>query len=113
MLKYNFSFLGNRGGGSVGRIDTNKLAGPAFFFKLYDPVDQREQSIVLAAAYVFPGFPARASLARKDVTAQYALAAKFLQTEPLRIRVSTVPRRTYPFFMSHNAFCDLRFSIAG
>src|SRR6267378_7943856 len=111
MLKYNFRFLRYRGGGCLCWVHADKLAGPAFFFKLHDAIYQGEQSIVLASAHVFAWFPTRAALAGQNVAAQHTLAAKFLEAEPLRIRVSSIPRGAYAFFMSHLLIFDLRLPI--
>src|SRR5882672_7616809 len=106
MLKYNFRFLRYRGGCCLCWIHADKLAGPALFFKLHDAIYQGEQSIVLAAAHVLARSPTRAALAGQNIATKDALAAKFFEAEPLRIRVSSVPRRTDAFFMSHNAISD-------
>jgi hypothetical protein len=65
------------------RVHADKLATAAFIFKLHDAVDQREQSIVLAATNICTRLPLGATLARQNVATQDALAAKFLQPEPL------------------------------
>src|SRR5262249_958950 len=84
-------------------INTDELAGPPLVFKLHDAVDQGEQRVVFTAADIVAGFPTCATLARNDVAAEHSLAAEFLQTEPLLIRVATVLRRL------HNA--DMRFLL--
>src|SRR6185503_144901 len=73
-------------------INADELSGAALVFKLDDAIDQCEQRIILAAAHVVAGFPLGATLARDDVAAENFLAAKFLKSEPLRLRVATVTR---------------------
>ena len=72
-------------------VHADKFAGPALFFKLHDAIYQGEQSIVLAAAHVLARLPTRAALAGENISAQHALTAKFLEAEPLRIRVASIP----------------------
>src|ERR1041385_157624 len=73
-------------------INADELPGSTFVFKLDDAVDQSEQRIVLAAADVVAGLPLRTALPRDDVAAEHFLAAKFLQTQALRLRVATITR---------------------
>src|SRR6267142_4671164 len=111
MLRVQLWFLRYRCGCCLCWIHADKLAGPALFFKLHDAIYQGEQSIVFAAAHVLAWFPTRAALAGQNIASQHALAAKFLEAKPLRIRVSSIPRRAYPFFMSHLLTFDLRLPI--
>jgi len=66
-------------------INADELSGPAFVLKLDDAINQCEQRIILAAADVVAGFPLCATLTRYDVAAENSLAAKLLETEPLRL----------------------------
>ena len=73
-------------------VNADELAGASLVFKLDDSIDQSEQRIILAASDIVAGFPLRATLARDDVAAENSLAAKLLESEPLRLRVATVTR---------------------
>jgi len=66
-------------------IYTDELASLAFVLKFNKALDQGEQRVVLAAADVVARFPLRAALARKDISPEHVLAAKFLKSEPLRM----------------------------
>lgn len=66
-------------------INADKFAFAAFIFKFDKAFDQREQSVVLAAAYVVARLPLRSTLASQDVAAEHALSAEFLESKPLSI----------------------------
>jgi hypothetical protein len=67
---------------SVG-VDRYFFAIPAHALKLDDALDQGEKGIILATADVVAGMNLGASLAVKDVTGFYRLAAKFLAAKAL------------------------------
>ena len=58
----------------------NEFAHAPFVFELDDSIDEGEQGIVFAAAYVKPGFQNSAALADDDSAAAYLLAAIALDT---------------------------------
>ena len=74
------------------RVDANELAAAPFLFKLHDAVNQRKQSVVLAASDIFAGLPFGATLSRNNVSTQYTLATKLLQTQTLRIGIAAITR---------------------
>src|SRR5205085_9881127 len=73
-------------------IDADELAVPSLVLELYDAVNEREQRVVLAAPDVLARLPFRAALPRENVPAQHTLAAKLLQAQTLRMRITPVPR---------------------
>src|SRR5688500_19358670 len=73
-------------------INADELTGTAFVFKLHNAINQSEKRVVFTAADVVAGFPLRTALAGNDVSAQHSFAAKFLQSQTLRIRVATIAR---------------------
>ena len=75
--------------GSFG-IYADEFAATAFVLEFDDAFDEREQRVVFAAADVVAGFPLGAALARDDVAAEHMLAAEFLKTQPLCVRVASV-----------------------
>src|SRR5947207_3216475 len=91
-------------------IHTDEFAGTAFVFKLHHAVNHSEQRVILAAADVLSGLPLGSSLARQNVAAKHSLAAKLLESQSLRVRISPVTGRTYAFLMSHDFISDFRFS---
>src|ERR1700730_9970709 len=70
----------------------NRYEHPALGFgtELDATVDQREQGMVLAQAYIGARVPLGAGLARDDVAGKSVLAAENLQAEPLTVRVAAV-----------------------
>jgi hypothetical protein len=72
------------------RINADELPASTFVFKLNDAVNQRKQRIVLTAADIVARLPLRTALACDDVAAEHSLAAKFFQTQALRLRVATI-----------------------
>src|SRR5258706_1756378 len=94
-------------------VDAHKFSWPALLFKLHEPFYQSNQGVILTPTDILAGFPTSTALTGQDVAAEHMLATKFLDSQPLRMRVPPVPRRTYPFFMSHLLFpiCDCRFAI--
>ena len=94
------------------RVHADKFPRSSLVFKLHDAVNQSEQRIVLAATDVGTRFPFGPSLTRENVAAEDTLTAKLFQPQPLRVRISTVTRRTYTLFMSHFLIFDLRFLIS-
>ena len=71
-------------------VHADEFASLAFVFKFNETFDQSEQGIVFAASDIIAGFPFGAALAGKDIAAKHALAAKFLQPKPLRVRIAAV-----------------------
>ena len=71
-------------------INADELPLAPLVFELNKPFDQSEEGIVLAAADVAARLPFRAALASQNVAAEDVLAAEFLQTKPLRVRVAAV-----------------------
>ena len=59
-------------------INANEFSFPAFVFKLYETLDQCEQSIIFTTADVFAGLPFGAALTCKNIAAEYVLAAELL-----------------------------------
>jgi len=92
-------------------IHANKFSRSSLVFKLHDAVNQSKQCIVLAATNVGTWFPFGSALTRENVAAENTLTAKLFQTQTLRVRISTVARRTYTLFMSHFLIFDLRLLI--
>jgi hypothetical protein len=78
------------------------LSASNVLFVLYDPVDQGEQSPVLADANILAGVDFGAQLANKDIPGQHFLAAETLYSAALARAVSTVSRASARFFMSHD-----------
>jgi len=77
------------------RIHANKFPRSSLVFKLHDAVNQSEQCIVFAATNIGTRFPFGPALTRENVAAEDTLTAKLFQTQALRVRISTVARRTY------------------
>src|SRR5438067_6155855 len=73
-------------------IHANEFPRATFVFEFHVAVDQREQRIVLTTTDVLAGSPLCAALPCENVSAQHALAAKLLKSQPLRVRIATVPR---------------------
>jgi len=71
-------------------VNAYEFSFPALVLKLHETLDQREQRIVFAAAYIFARLPFRTALTRKDIPAENFLPAEFLQTQALRMRITTV-----------------------
>src|SRR6185436_8037627 len=69
--------------------------------ELDQPVDQREQSVVLAAPDVAPGMKAGAALPHDDAARAHELPAEALDAQALRVRLAVVLRRRLTFFVSH------------
>src|SRR3974390_1514905 len=75
----------------------------AFFFGS-EPnlsINQREEGVILADAYVTACMPSRTALARNDITRETNLAAGLLEAEPPARAVATVPGRSACFLVSH------------
>jgi len=66
-------------------VHADELSRAPLVFKLHDPVDQRKQSVVFAAADILTRLPFGAALTRENISAEHALAAELFQAEPLRI----------------------------
>ena len=73
----------------------------AFFGEHHDTVNQSKERVVFAHADIFAGIVACAALANDDVACFGELTAKYLQSESLAFRLTTVLRTTYTFLMCH------------
>src|SRR3954451_3844269 len=80
----------------------NEGAAACFGTKLDFAFDLGEQGMVGAHADIKAGMPGGAALTRDDVTGNHVLAAVGLDAKALTGRITSVPRRTACFFVSHN-----------
>ena len=80
---------------------TDVAAVLALVLKQHDAIDEREQRVVLTAAYIYAGLVARASLANQDRTRVDHLAAESLHAEPLSLRVAAIYRGAAALLMCH------------
>jgi hypothetical protein len=76
--------------GGAFRINADEFAFLSFVFEFDEAFDQSEQRIVFAAADVFARLPFRAALARQNVAAENVLAAEFLESQSLGVRIAPV-----------------------
>lgn len=72
-------------------IDAYELTSLPLVFKFDESLDQGEQRVVFAAADVIAGFPFCSALPGDDIAAENVLAAEFLESEPLSVRVAAIP----------------------
>jgi len=72
------------------RVHADELSSVALVLELHKAFDQSEQSIVLSAADIIARLPLRSTLTSQNIAAKDMLAAKFLKTKPLSIRVAAV-----------------------
>ena len=79
-------------GGVFGREDADETAHAAFVFEVYDAGDEREKSVVFAAADVEAGLALGAALAEEDSAGVDELAAETLGAEALTLGVAPVGR---------------------
>ena len=84
--------------------DRDVAAKPALVVEVHDPVDLREQGIVLGAADVQSRLQRRAALPDEDRTARHELAGKTLHAEALAVAIAPVAGRTLTFFVCHFVF---------
>src|SRR5690349_16472148 len=88
-------------GGGLGRLHVDLETALAAPLEDHDAVREREERVVLAAADVQARGNGRAPLTNEDVPRADLLAAEALHAKPLRLRVASVPRARYAFFVSH------------
>ena len=70
--------------GALG-VNADEFTFLALVLKFDEALDQREQRVVFAPAYVVAGLPLCAALPCNDIAAENVLATEFLETEPLRV----------------------------
>jgi lysophospholipase L1-like esterase len=69
-----------------------------------NPVHQREQSVVLAAADVSARVVTGTALPHQDAAGANRLVAVHLDAQPLTVRLAAIPRRALTFLVCHVAF---------
>jgi hypothetical protein len=87
------------------RIDAHHQALLVLVLEFHEAIGHSEQCVVASAPHVLARMEFRSSLANEDVSRCYSLPAEPLNTEKLRLGVSSVAAGTYTFFMCH--FCTL------
>src|SRR5436190_1601320 len=75
--------------GSFG-VNADEFTSSTLVLEFNKALDHRKQRVVLAAADVVAGLPLCAALAGEDIAAEHVLAAEFLKSEPLCIRIAAV-----------------------
>jgi hypothetical protein len=74
---------------------------PSSLLELDDTVDEREQGIVTASAYVLTSMIGASTLTHEDVSCANDLTTKLLHSETLATAISSVSGTSYCFLMSH------------
>ena len=87
------------GFGLLRRHHADIAAVLALVLKQHHAVNEREQRVVFAPAYVDAGLMTRAALANQDRTRVHQLAAKALHSQPLPLRIAAVYGGAAAFFM--------------
>ena len=82
-------------------LHIDELTAVLTFGKYYDTVNQSKQRVILAHTHVFTGMMHCTALTFDDVACFGELAAKNLNTESFRFRLTAVLRRAYTFLMCH------------
>jgi len=85
-------------------LHVDELAAFLAFGEHYDAVDEGEESVVLAHAYVEAGVMDGATLALQDVACLADLTTENLYTESFAFRLTAVLRTADTFFMCHFFF---------
>jgi hypothetical protein len=75
----------------VSRVDRNLFAVPTHPLELYHAVNQSKEGVIPATTDICAWVNLGAALAVNDVTCPNGLAAKFLATESLAVRITPVP----------------------
>ena len=83
----------------VNSVNADFLSSACHRFEFNLTVDEGEKGVIGATADVVAGMDLGASLTEKDVAGSYKLTVLSLDTETLRLTVTTVLGRTYTFFM--------------
>src|SRR5688572_29621736 len=87
--------------GGLRRIDRDLLPVLVLVLEPDDPIDQREQGIVVRSPDVLSGVEPGAALADQDVAGEYLLPAIALHAEVLRIAGPPVPAGAYALLVCH------------
>jgi len=84
--------LGRKGGQILRPQYADEFPLRAFILEEHDPIDDREERVVLGAADILAGLVARPALTDEDATAGDHLPAKSLHAQPLAVRIASVCR---------------------
>ena len=81
-------------------VNGNLLSVTSETLELHLAVNEREQSVIGADAYVVARVNVRAALSYENVARENELSVSALYTQSLGLGISTVLGRTHTFFMS-------------
>jgi hypothetical protein len=81
---------------------------PQPLLELNDSINEREECVITACAYIVTGVIGAATLPYKDISRANNLTTKFLHAKALPLTVSTVPGTSYRFLMCHDITLDFQ-----